>query len=687
MKKQIVSESTDKDLQNFMSDFTGFCLKMINESGLQHAHHVGILLLAATFANDIAAVECVLDAQLSAVGDFGCTAALIASGMGHLEITRLLFERCPSWFEKGELYKTILTYPIELAAMRNQRNVVDFLLPHTSLSVLNNLGGTNIMGTKPPLLIGLVKCDCPDILKVVLERKPDLDIRSSENLTALAHACSDGNFECARLLVEAGAKVNFSTKLVRPNESSSDPVSMLVEKMLGAASIELSPLHYASAAGDPRLVYLLLQAGAEVNMRQSMLGTPLMLASRAAPINTDRLAPVQDYPSVVRLLLINKADVDARHPFSNETALFGACLNNQDDIIKQLLLAGANPDAQNNRGENNSATLSKMGILTANKTGPSQKLAEKRQHIKNKAENILRKQLIAALSSGTYQPAHAGQRGLLPKLEAGAAAIATQSQTIKAKKKKKNKNNNKKKRAVPSLKQPQSEVSAALQQHKDEADVQVEAGAGARLLALPVSQLNSSQQETLMPVIKEASSSLQLSSDTIGVEAEATVKKASDDNQGNNNVAIKPESKLVMAVGVSKIPRSIFKPDIPTGEAYQKFPLHIEGVRYVHYFVHLIPNVLNAMFGSEHASELNKVWAAIKMERLLLPKSKGKAGVKCLSLQETGQLKSGFFKKATHKVKPNREDVRVYLESKLATEEGKNEFHLDLIGPDFSAHK
>lgn len=92
------------------------------------------------------------------------------------------------------------------------------------------------------------------------------------------------------------------------------------------------------------------------------------------------------------------------------------------------------------------------------------------------------------------------------------------------------------------------------------------------------------------------------------------------------------------------------------------------------------------MFSSDHSSELKKVWAAIQTERLLPATSKNKAGVKNLALQEMKQLSVGFFKCATHKIKPNCEDIRVYLAAKYAKEGDANEIHLEVIGPDFNAH-
>ena len=419
--------------------------------------------------------------------------------------------------------------------------------------------------------------------------------------------------------------------------------------MLGNVSMEISPLQYAAAAGDPRLVYLLLQAGASVNVN-SLHGTPLHLAARAELINTDRPFLNPDYPNVVRLLLHYKADVCAIQQLSRETALHAACQYSQEDTAKQLLLADSNPNAQDIDGNDCIVALKKMGIiLPSEKLGD--KLAQKKLQMRKDAEISCRKELIDALTSGKYRSVRTAPVQPTKQLKLKAEGTSDQSAAVTKKKKKKN---NKKKQSI-AIKAPKTEMYLTAHAH---------------------AVAPSPQTESSPPIVTEIPAMV-LSNVTVDVPKTTTAVSPA---------SVKPAPKQQQTATI-KIPQPIFKPDIPSGETYQKFPLQIEGVRAIHYFVNLIPNALNAMFGSERASELNKVWAAIKMGRLLLPKSKGTSGVKCLSLQEMGLLKNGFFKNATHKVKPNREDTRVYLESKLVTEDSKSEFHLELIGPNFSAHK
>ena len=69
---------------------------------------------------------------------------------------------------------------------------------------------------------------------------PHIDNLDSQGHTALFLACKKGNLEvateCAKLLINAGANVNFSTK-----------------------TLKMNPLHWAASNGDARLVKLLLR--------------------------------------------------------------------------------------------------------------------------------------------------------------------------------------------------------------------------------------------------------------------------------------------------------------------------------------------------------------------------------------------------------------------------------------------
>lgn len=121
---------------------------------------------------------------------------------------------------------------------------------------------------------------------------------------ALARAGGDGDIAGIRGLLLAGAN---------PNSHAGDA---------------FQPLHIAAENGRTEAVRVLLDAGADVDIRDATWGwTPLMLASNRG--NTD----------LVRLLLARGADVTLQG--SDGTALHLAEVKHRDEVVRILREAGA----------------------------------------------------------------------------------------------------------------------------------------------------------------------------------------------------------------------------------------------------------------------------------------------------------------------------------------------------------
>jgi ankyrin repeat protein len=640
-----------EDLRAIMDKFSEYCISTLNQCDPRDENSLGLILISATYLNDIGTIQCLLKKQDQSFERFGPIAAMTAAGNGYFEIVKLLFEHQPKWFQSELFASPWLTYPFELAALNQHFDIVQFLLP-TSQHLINLPARNSPLGPIPPLLVGLVKCNCLDILKLVLSCKPDLEIRSNENHTALSQACANCHYEMAEELIKAGAKVNIATAISPSQDALAQPntLASMIHALTGHKGITTSPLEYAAANGHVKLVYLLLKSGAEVNVAPSLLGSALMLAARASDLDPDLNHFRRDYPNVVRLLLMYKAKLEVKHPLSEETALLSACLTKQVDIAKQLLLAGADRTVQSNIGEKAATLLEEMGLNPPTKISNDAKKAaiQLRAHKKLDAlakerEEQIRKDLLADLVSGKYQSSLAAKSTPILELQ--------QSQLTKKKKKKKKAANQR------GIKKDSAVTKSSLE-------------------SPPQTALTAIESTKLAPLSKPTPCSApeaKLSTPSIEAEHSAPLSKPTLFSKQNHLV--------------SQIPQSVFAPEIPSGDTLRKFPLRLAGVRVVHYYVTLIPNELNKAFDSSHLQQLKKMWAAILSERLLPPKSKDTAGVKCLSGQEMLQLKVGLFKSATHKVKHPREDTRVYLQSKLPEDGTTNEVHLDLIGPDFHAHK
>ena len=151
-----------------------------------------------------------------------------------------------------------------------------------------------------------------EAVRGLLQRGGDPDAAQGDGMTALHWAAELGDESMARLLVDAGAKLEPATRLgaYRPAHLAARNGHVEVLRILleGGASASaptttggVTPLHFASTAATPAGVAVLLEHGADPNAREERWGqTPLMFAAAAGRAN------------VVDQLLVHGADVEMR---------------------------------------------------------------------------------------------------------------------------------------------------------------------------------------------------------------------------------------------------------------------------------------------------------------------------------------------------------------------------------------
>src|SRR5262245_57411617 len=145
-----------------------------------------------------------------------------------------------------------------------------------------------------------------DAVRSLLKQKVNVNAAQGDGMTALHWAAFRDDVEVAQLLVQSGANAKATTRN-------------------GA----LTPIFMAAKNGSPRMIELLLKAGADPNTSDVNGATVLMIASTAGN------------PESVQALLKSGANANAKENTNGQTALMFAAWENRGSVIRALVSAGA----------------------------------------------------------------------------------------------------------------------------------------------------------------------------------------------------------------------------------------------------------------------------------------------------------------------------------------------------------
>ncbi len=184
-------------------------------------------------------------------------------------------------------------------------------------------------------------------VKALLEEGADPNVTDSEGVPALMNAVLYGDAEMVRMLLGRGAVVNTrdsagGTALLW---AAGDPVKAGLLMDFGAdvnaqSESGRTPLMTAAAtAGGAGTVALMLQAGANPNLRDRLSGIPIVWTGGGGGTALIEAARVGDLETV-RLLVSHGADVNARDGHGG-TALSEAAFYGRTKIVRFLLSKGA----------------------------------------------------------------------------------------------------------------------------------------------------------------------------------------------------------------------------------------------------------------------------------------------------------------------------------------------------------
>ncbi|KAG8005749.1 Ankyrin repeat and SOCS box protein 13, partial [Nibea albiflora] len=191
-----------------------------------------------------------------------------------------------------------------------------------------------------------------------------VDVRTIHGSTPLCNACASGSLECAKLLLDYGAKVNPSLTALTasPLHEACIQGNIEVVKLMICSGAQLEafdvhfgpPLHIACAKGHVNCVKEMLKAGNPLSLQQlCRITVRKMLGSRASEVigcwsertEVHKAASLGQASELQHLIQsgasVNMVAVDSITP------LHEACLRGQAQCVRLLLDAGAQVDARN----------------------------------------------------------------------------------------------------------------------------------------------------------------------------------------------------------------------------------------------------------------------------------------------------------------------------------------------------
>ncbi|KAG8345630.1 putative Ankyrin repeats (3 copies) putative Ankyrin repeat [Trypanosoma vivax] len=188
-----------------------------------------------------------------------------------------------------------------------------------------------------------------DMLYMLLEHKPTLDLRNYDGNTPMIMAAKVRQHAAIRLLIEAGADVNCTTPTggtaahFAASMGHVDTVRYLVD--LGANVMHQdcetgSLLHWAAHSGDVNCIgAIIYEFKIPIDIRDSNGGTPLFTALFMKKVEA------------VEFLLEHGADPQAVVEGDHSTPLHIAVEHSNTECVRLLLGFGADPNAVNTSGE------------------------------------------------------------------------------------------------------------------------------------------------------------------------------------------------------------------------------------------------------------------------------------------------------------------------------------------------
>ncbi|MFC1478069.1 ankyrin repeat domain-containing protein [Candidatus Margulisiibacteriota bacterium] len=300
-------------------------------------------------------------ADVNAMTRLGKTALILAAKMQNTEIVKILIEAGADLNTKGVLFSYTA---LGLAIWERYYEIAKLLIEAgASLNIKDEDGITELMR--------VVRDNRTDIVKLLI--KADVN---EWGKSLLFMAAGSGRTDIIKLLIEADFNINIKDSpnnkeiLSLIKKKDKDIVSLLVLPiLLKEANNGKTALMVAAKRGRTEVVKLLIEAGADLNLKNVEDRTALMIAAEkghteiikllieaGADLNAECYgqpvliwAAISGHTEVVKILTKSGADLEAM--YVGATALIWAAKEGHTEIVELLIESGADLNATGEAGE------------------------------------------------------------------------------------------------------------------------------------------------------------------------------------------------------------------------------------------------------------------------------------------------------------------------------------------------
>ena len=283
-------------------------------------------------------------AEVNSVTEAGFTPLYLAACNNHSEVVKMLLSYNPDLgITSTNDYDAIDTLN---AALENGSVEVIRLLLEARAEIDHQTHRNNF------LLQYAVSRNQEDVLRILMEYNPNVDFVDKDGDTALNCINSSTPMTIVKILVNGGADCNIGNKYhytpicTAVVSENSEIVKYLAKKaeLDIVGGIRGGPLHIACYQANLHLVKILVDAGADVNLLDPVVGTPLQLAC------SSKNSSNEEQESVI-LYLINEANVDLDIIGGGYgCAMNAACVLSSFNVVKMMVENGVTIDVKNKMG-------------------------------------------------------------------------------------------------------------------------------------------------------------------------------------------------------------------------------------------------------------------------------------------------------------------------------------------------